>query len=414
MGFAFPPDATSELGFFFFSEAQLGTRLFTSESVTEGHPDKIADQISDALLDAFLIQDPRSRVACETLVTTGIVMVSGEVTTESFVDIPEVVRGTLLSIGYSRSEFGMDGHTCGVLTTLDQQSPEISQGVDTGGAGDQGMMFGYASDETEELMPAPVYFAHRLTQRLARVRKEGQLPWLRPDGKAQVTMEYRDGRPAGIHTVVMSAQHDPEIAQATIREELLDHVITPALPTELFDRSRCIFHVNPTGRFVIGGPHGDAGLTGRKIIVDTYGGMGRHGGGAFSGKDATKVDRSGAYAARWAAKNVVAARLARRCEIQLAYAIGVPDPVSVDVETFGTGRLADEEIARAVEEVFDFRPGSIIESLRLRDPIFKPTAVYGHFGRESREVSRDGGLEVRIFPWEALNRVEELRTAAKV
>ena len=387
-------------------------RLFTSESVTEGHPDKIADQVSDALLDAFLLQDPASRVACETLVTTGIVLVSGEVTTDSFVDIPGVVRGTLLSIGYSRSEFGMDGHTCGVLTTLDQQSPEIGQGVDTGGAGDQGMMFGYASDETEALMPAPVFFAHRLTQRLARVRKEGQLPWLRPDGKAQVTVEYEEGRPARVHTVVMSAQHDPEVSQKAIREELIEHVITEALPEELFDPDDCIFHVNPTGRFVIGGPHGDAGLTGRKIIVDTYGGMGRHGGGAFSGKDATKVDRSGAYAARWAAKNVVAAGLAGKCEIQLAYAIGVAEPVSVDVETFGTGAMTDREIARAVSQVFDFRPVKIMDHLRLRDPIFKPTAVYGHFGRESRETRQDGGKKVRLFPWEALDRVDDLKTAA--
>ena len=392
----------------------MGRRLFTSESVTEGHPDKIADQISDALLDGFLTQDPSSRVACETLVTTGLALVAGEVTTESFVDIPGIVRGTLLSIGYSRSEFGIDGHTCAVLTTLGQQSPDIGQGVDTGGAGDQGMMFGYASDETDALMPAPVLFSHRLTERLAQVRKEGQLPWLRPDGKAQVTVEYEDGRPARVHTVVMSAQHDPEVSQSTQRAELLEHVIGPALPEDLFDSNDCILHVNPTGRFVIGGPHGDAGLTGRKIIVDTYGGLGRHGGGAFSGKDATKVDRSGAYAARWAAKNIVAAGLANRCEIQLAYAIGVVEPVSIDVETFGTGQIPDEAIAKAVGEVFDFRPQAIIDVLNLRDPIFKPTAVYGHFGRTPRDVRIDGGKTVRLFPWEDTNRTEDLRTAAGV
>ncbi|MFC1575184.1 methionine adenosyltransferase [Gemmatimonadota bacterium] len=392
----------------------MARRLFSSESVTEGHPDKIADQISDALLDAFLAQDPSSRVACETLVTTGLALVAGEVTTDSFVDIPGIVRGTLLSIGYSRSEFGMDGHTCAVLTTIDQQSPDIGQGVDTGGAGDQGMMFGYASDETDAFMPAPILFAHRLTHRLAEVRKEGTLPWLRPDGKAQVTVEYDNGRPVRVHTVVMSAQHDPEVAHATIQKELVEHVIASALPEELFDPNACTLHINPTGRFVIGGPHGDAGLTGRKIIVDTYGGMGHHGGGSFSGKDATKVDRSAAYATRWAAKNVVASGLAKRCEIQLAYAIGVAEPVSIDVDTFGTGTLSDEATAKAVREVFDFRPQGIIEALSLRDPIFKSTAVYGHFGRESREVRLDGGRKVRLFPWEEVNRTEELRTAAGV
>ena len=392
----------------------MSRRLITSESVTEGHPDKIADQISDALLDAFLAQDPASRVAVETLVTTGIALVAGEVTTESFVDIPGMVRGTLLSIGYSRSEFGIDGHTCGVLTTIGQQSPDIGQGVDTGGAGDQGMMFGYASDETEALMPAPILFAHRLTQRLAEVRKEGHLSWLRPDGKAQVTMEYDGGKPVRVHTVVLAAQHDPEIPQATIRQELMDHVIAPALNGQFFDPDNTIFHINPTGRFVIGGPHGDAGLTGRKIIVDTYGGLGHHGGGCFSGKDATKVDRSGAYAARWAAKNIVAAGLAQRCEIQLAYAIGVAEPVSIDVETFGTGELAEGAIADAVREVFDFRPLSIIEALKLRDPIFKATAAYGHFGREPKDVKCAKGRMVRLFPWEETNRVDDLKTAAKV
>jgi len=392
----------------------LSPRLITSESVTEGHPDKIADQISDALLDAFLAQDPASRVAVETLVTTGIALVAGEVTTESFVDIPGMVRGTLLSIGYSRSDYGIDGHTCGVLTTIGQQSLDIGQGVDTGGAGDQGMMFGYASDETEALMPAPILYAHRLTKRLAEVRKEGHLSWLRPDGKAQLTMEYDGHKPVRFHTVVMSAQHDPEISQAIIRQELLDHVIAPALNGKFFDPDNTIFHINPTGRFVIGGPHGDAGLTGRKIIVDTYGGIGHHGGGCFSGKDATKVDRSAAYAARWAAKNIVAAGLAQRCEIQLAYAIGVAEPVSIDVETFGTGQLPDTAIADAVREVFDFRPRAIIEALKLTDPIFKATAAYGHFGREPKTVKCAKGQMVRLFPWEETNHIEDLKTAAKV
>ncbi len=392
----------------------MSRRLITSESVTEGHPDKIADQISDALLDAFLTQDPESRVAVETLMTTGMALVAGEVTTESFVDIPGIVRGTLLSIGYSRSDYGIDGHTCAVLTTLDQQALDIGQGVDTGGAGDQGMMFGYASDETEALMPAPILFAHRLTRRLAEVRKEGQLSWLRPDGKAQVTMEYDGHTPVRVDTVVMSAQHDPEVTQATIRQELIDHVISPALNGEFFDPANTTFHINPTGRFVTGGPHADCGLTGRKIIVDTYGGLGHHGGGSFSGKDATKVDRSAAYAARWAAKNVVAAGLAGRCEIQLAYAIGVADPVSVDVETYGTGRIPDSDIAAALREVFDFRPLSIIDQLKLKDPIFRPTAVYGHFGREPRTLKCAKGKTVRLFPWEELNRAEDLKTAAGV
>jgi S-adenosylmethionine synthetase len=382
--------------------------------VTEGHPDKIADQISDALLDAFLEKDPDSRVACETLVTTGMALVAGEVTTESFIDIPAVVRGTLLSIGYSRSEFGIDGHTCAVLTTIDQQSPDIGQGVDTGGAGDQGMMFGYATDETEELMPAPLVFAHRLTQRLAQIRKSGYLPWLRPDGKAQITVEYDGPQPVRIDTVVVSTQHDPEVSQETLRKEIIEHVIAPVLPGQMFSRDDCTFHINPTGRFVIGGPHGDSGLTGRKIIVDTYGGQGRHGGGAFSGKDATKVDRSAAYAARWAAKNVVASGIARRCEIQLAYAIGVAEPVSIYVDTFGTGEKTDEEIARAVRDVFDFRPRGIIDALRLRDPIFKPTAAYGHFGRTPRDEILGGGRTVRLFPWEETNRTEELRSALGV
>jgi S-adenosylmethionine synthetase len=387
-------------------------QLFTSESVTEGHPDKIADQISDAVLDAILENDPRGRVACETLVTTGLAVIAGEITTSTYVDIPTIVRGTLKGIGYTDSTYGIDGDTCAVMTTIDQQSPDIAQGVDTGGAGDQGMMFGYASDENEAFMPTPILLAHRLTQRLANVRKNGKLPWLRPDGKSQVTVEYEGDRPVRIDTVVLSTQHSPDAGQEQIREEIIERVIVPEMPEGLFDRNDCTFHINPTGRFVIGGPHGDAGLTGRKIIVDTYGGMGRHGGGAFSGKDPTKVDRSAAYAARWAAKNVVAARLARRCEIQLAYAIGVAQPVSVRVDTFGTGAVPDEAIEKAVREVFDFRPGAIIETLGLRSPIYQPTAAYGHFGR-APEV-RGNGREVRLFPWEGTERAEDLRTAAGV
>ncbi len=386
-------------------------RLFTSESVTEGHPDKIADQISDAVLDHLLAEDPASRVACETLVTTGLALIAGEVTTDAWVDLPDVVRRTLRQIGYVKSEHGIDAATCAVLSSIDKQSPDIAAGVDTGGAGDQGMMFGYASDETDELMPAPVVFAHRITHRLAELRKSGEIGWLRPDGKAQVTLEYDDDRPVRVHTVVVSTQHDPDVSQATIHDEVRRQVIQPVLPPELFDPERCIFHINPTGRFEIGGPHGDAGLTGRKIIVDTYGGVGRHGGGAFSGKDATKVDRSAAYAARWAAKTVVAAELARRCEIQLAYAIGVVEPVSVHVDTFGTGRVPDTRIADAVRAVFDFRPQAIIDDLSLRDPIFMPTAAYGHFGRESREVEAHGRT-VRLFPWESTDRAEMLARRA--
>jgi S-adenosylmethionine synthetase len=391
----------------------LSRTLFTSESVTEGHPDKIADQISDAVLDHLLAKDPLSRVACETLVTTGVAVVAGEVTTNAYVDIPEVVRGTLHRIGYTNASYGIDSATCAVLTSLDRQSPDIAMGVDTGGAGDQGMMFGYASDETEELMPAPILFAHRLTRRLADVRKEGLLPWLRPDGKAQVTVEYEGDRPARIHTVVVSTQHDEDIALADLKEAVATHVVAPVLPSELYDPSSSTLHINPTGRFVIGGPHGDAGLTGRKIIVDTYGGMGRHGGGAFSGKDPTKVDRSAAYAARWAARNVVAAGLARRCEIQLAYAIGLERPVSIHVDTFGTAAaVSDADLVRALQDVFDFRPLSIIERLGLRQPIFTPTAAYGHFGRQpERRAVVDGGDPVWLFPWERSDRVEELRSA---
>lgn len=387
--------------------------LFTSESVTEGHPDKIADQISDAVLDHMLAQDPESRVACETLVTTGLALLAGEVTTEGYVHIPEIVRGTLQRIGYTNASYGIDATTCAVLTNLDQQSPDIAMGVDTGGAGDQGMMFGYASDETPEFMPATIQYAHALTRQLARVRKAGELPWVRPDGKAQVTIEFDQDRPVRIHTVVLSTQHDPDVRLADLVEGIKEKVVKPALPSNLFDEEACVLHINPTGRFVIGGPHGDAGLTGRKIIVDTYGGVGRHGGGAFSGKDATKVDRSAAYAARWAAKNVVAAGLARRCEIQLAYAIGVVEPVSVRVQTFGTGELPDAKLSQAVADVFDFRPKSIIETLGLTKPIFTPTAAYGHFGRapETRIPDAGGSEPARFFSWETTDRVDDLETA---
>jgi S-adenosylmethionine synthetase len=390
----------------------LTRRLFTSESVTEGHPDKIADQTSDAILDAILEDDPAGRVACEVLVTTGLALVAGEITTTTYVDIPGIVRGTLRSIGYTDSGYGIDCDTCSVLVTIDRQSPDIAQGVDTGGAGDQGMMFGYAVDETPELMPAPIQYAHRLTQRLSVLRKDGRLPWLRPDGKAQVTLEYEDGRPVRVNTVVVSTQHSPEISMGELREEVIEHIIVPVIPAELFNPGDAIVHVNPTGRFVVGGPHGDAGLTGRKIIVDTYGGAAPHGGGAFSGKDPTKVDRSGAYAARYAAKNVVAAGLARRCEVSLAYAIGVADPVAVQVDTFGTGEVDEDTISRALREVFDFRPGSLIENLGLRSPIYRRTAAYGHFGRPASVEAVDG-RSLHFFPWEETDRVDDLRTATK-
>jgi S-adenosylmethionine synthetase len=385
-------------------------QLFTSESVTEGHPDKIADQVSDAVLDAILEADPAGRVACETLVTTGVAVVAGEITTSTYVDIPAIVRGTLKGIGYTDAAYGIDGGTCAVMTTIDQQSPDIAMGVNTGGAGDQGMMFGYATRENDELMPLPILLAHRVTRRLAEQRKSGHLAWLRPDGKSQVTVEYDGARPVRVDTVVVSTQHEPDAAQEQIVAEILEHVIRPVMPEGLFDPDDCTIHVNPTGRFVIGGPHGDAGLTGRKIIVDTYGGMGRHGGGAFSGKDPTKVDRSAAYAARWAAKNVVAAGLADRCEIQLAYAIGVAEPVSIRVDTFGTGTADEAAIEKAVGEVFDFRPLAIIEALNLRTAIYKPTAAYGHFGR-TPERSESGA---QLFPWELLDRVDALKSACGV
>ena len=384
--------------------------LFTSESVTEGHPDKVADQISDAVLDAMLKDDPSSRVACETLVTTGMAVVAGEITSTSQVDVPGLVRKTLLEIGYDDAEFGIDGANCAVLTTIDKQSPHIAMGVDTGGAGDQGMMFGYATDETAERMPAPIYYAHALVKQLAHVRRDGTLPWVRPDGKTQVSVAYENGRPRSVETVVVSTQHAPDVDNDTIREGIIREVILPVIPSDLLDPDTCTFHINPTGQFVIGGPHGDAGLTGRKIIVDTYGGMGRHGGGAFSGKDPTKVDRSAAYAARWAARNLVDAGVASRCEIQLAYAIGVARPVSILVDTFGTGKLPDERLASALENVFDFQPRSIIDRLNLQTPIFRPTAAYGHFGRTPESRSLANGCTVELFPWEKPDRVDDIRT----
>lgn len=386
----------------------MSRHLFTSESVTEGHPDKICDAISDAVLDSCLADDPSSRVACETLVTTGMAIVAGEVTTTTYVDIPDVVRSTLLNIGYDDGAKGIDGQTCAVLVTLDRQSPHIAMGVDTGGAGDQGMMFGYAADETEVLMPAPIHFAHALTKRLAEVRKSGLLEWVRPDGKSQITLAYEDGKPVAVETVVISAQHSPAVDIDEIRAAIIEHVIVPTLPENLLDPDTCIFHINPTGKFEIGGPHGDAGLTGRKIIVDTYGGMGRHGGGAFSGKDATKVDRSAAYAARWAAKNLVAAGAATRCEIQLAYAIGVASPVSIRVDCFGSNVVSEEKMGEVLADVFDFTPKRIIDHFKLQDPIFLPTSSYGHFGREPETITRDDGRMVELFTWEKLDLVDEL------
>ena len=390
--------------------------FFTSESVTEGHPDKICDQISDAVLDACLEQDPYSRVACETATKTGFVLVAGEITTQAFVNFDELVRKVVCEIGYDRGKKGFDGNTCAVLSAICSQSPDIAMGVDAAlekksgemtdddieavGAGDQGIMFGYACNETATLMPMPIYLAHRLCEQLTKVRKDGTLPWLRPDGKSQVTIEYAYGKPKRVDTVLISTQHAEDITQEEIREAVIKYVIDPVLPKDMVDDQLKIY-VNPTGRFVIGGPMGDAGLTGRKIIVDTYGGMGRHGGGAFSGKDCTKVDRSAAYAARWVAKNVVAAGLADRCEVQLSYAIGVARPLSINVETFGTGKIDEEKIAQIVDEHFDLRPGAIIRDLNLRRPIYRKTAAYGHFGREDAD-----------FTWEATNKAAELRAAA--
>ncbi|MDH3755785.1 MAG: methionine adenosyltransferase [Acidimicrobiia bacterium] len=390
---------------------------FTSESVTEGHPDKMADQISDAVLDALLEQDRYSRVACETMVTTGLAVVVGEITTNAYVDIPRIVRNTINRIGYDRGDFGYDGNTCGVMVSIDEQSPDIAQGVDDSeevrsggageddeldkqGAGDQGMMFGYATDETDVLMPLPIHVAHRMAERLAEVRRAGTVPYLRPDGKTQVTFEYENGRPVRLESVLVSTQHNDGIDRdRMIRPDLIEHVITPVVP-EQFRGDGYDVHVNPTGRFVIGGPVGDAGLTGRKIIVDTYGGMARHGGGAFSGKDPSKVDRSAAYATRWVAKNVVASGAAARCEVQVAYAIGMAHPVSVMIETFGTETVDPAKIQNAVREVFDLRPAAILRDLDLRRPVFSPTAAYGHFGRTG-----DG------FTWEVTNRAEALRNA---
>ncbi len=380
--------------------SQRDAHLFTSESVTEGHPDKVADQISDAILDEVLRHDPTGRVACETLVTTGMAFLAGEITTRAYVDFAAIARRTIQEIGYTRADYGFDYKTCAVVSSIDPQSPDIAQGVDTGGAGDQGLMFGFACRETPELMPLPITLAHRLTRRLAETRRAGELAWLRPDGKSQVTVEYDGTRPIRVHTVVISTQHDPEVAQEELTREIIEHVIKPEIPTALLD-NRTIFHVNPTGRFVIGGPQGDCGLTGRKIIVDTYGGYGRHGGGAFSGKDPTKVDRSACYMARHIAKNLVAAGLAERIEVQLAYAIGVVDPVSVRVDTFGTGTVGDGDCERLVRDHFPLSPRGIIDYLDLRRPIYRQTASYGHFGREDQD-----------FSWESTRRMSELREAA--
>ncbi len=374
--------------------------LFTSESVTEGHPDKIADQISDAILDAVLAEDPMGRVACETLVTTGLAMISGEITTKTYVDFPSIVRNTIREIGYTRAKYGFDSDTCAVVSSIDPQSPDIAQGVDTGGAGDQGLMFGYASRETAELMPMPIILAHKLVRRLSQVRKANELDFLRPDGKSQVTIEYEGKRPVRVNTVVISTQHSPAVSSRDLRDAVIDKIIRPVVPEELLDKDT-IFHINPTGRFVIGGPQGDTGLTGRKIIVDTYGGKGRHGGGAFSGKDPTKVDRSACYMARHIAKNIVASGLADEVEVQLAYAIGVADPVSVYVDTFGTAKIDPAKIAELIRDNFKLTPRGIMESLNLRRPIFKKTAAYGHFGRTEPE-----------FTWEATDKADALRSAA--
>jgi S-adenosylmethionine synthetase len=386
--------------------------IFSSESVTEGHPDKMADQISDAILDTILADDPKGRVACETLVTTGMVVVAGEITTSVKVNVPEVVRSTVASIGYVDGSYGFDSKTCAVLAALDPQSPDIAMGVDTGGAGDQGLMFGYACDETAELMPLPIMLAHGLTLRLAEVRRQGQLSWLRPDGKSQVAVEYVDSKPVGVRAVVVSTQHAPEVKNAELEEAVQECVINPVLGRYSLESSGAKIYINPTGRFVVGGPQGDAGVTGRKIIVDTYGGAARHGGGAFSGKDPSKVDRSASYAARWVAKNIVAAQLARRCEVQLAYAIGVAEPVSVMVDTYGTGTVSDEALEQAVRKVFDLTPNGIVQSLDLLNPIYRATAAYGHFGRAPEEVEVRG-RRVKLFTWEDPNRSAELRDAVR-
>ena len=385
----------------------MAKHLFTSESVTMGHPDKVADQISDAVLDAILACDPYGRVACETLVTTGLAVIAGEITTDCYVDMPAIVRKTIREIGYTDAAMGFDCDTCAVVTSIDKQSSDISQGVTEGeglhaeqGAGDQGMMFGYACDETPELMPMPIHLAHRICANLARFRQDGVLDWLRPDGKSQVTIEYHDGRPRRIHTVVVSTQHSPDVSHDAIRKAIIEQVIPESVPTELLD-DQTVYHVNPTGRFVVGGPQGDCGVTGRKIIVDTYGGRGAHGGGAFSGKDPSKVDRTASYMARYVAKNIVAAGLATECEIQVSYAIGVADPISVLIQTFGTGKIEDERLAELVRDVFPLRPKAMIDYLKLRRPIFTETARNGHFGREEDN-----------FTWERSDKVDALRQAA--
>jgi S-adenosylmethionine synthetase len=383
--------------------------LFTSESVSQGHPDKVADQISDAVLDAMLEQDKFSRVACETLVTTGLVVVAGEITSKAIVDIPGLVRKTIGEIGYNKPDLGFEARSCGILVTLDKQSPDISQGVTAGqglhkeqGAGDQGMMFGYACDETKTYMPMTIHLAHRLVEYLTMAREKKLIPYLRPDSKSQVTIEYEDNKPIRVHTVVLSTQHDPDVSYDKIRKDMIEKVIKKVIPAKLLDK-KTVYHVNPTGRFVIGGPHGDSGVTGRKIIVDTYGGHGGHGGGAFSGKDPTKVDRSAAYAARWIAKNLVAAGVAKKCRIQVSYAIGVAQPISIFVDTYGTGIMSDDKIAKIVEKVFDLRPAAIIEDLKLRRPIYRETARNGHFGREFEN-----------FTWEKLDKVSAIKKAAKI
>ncbi|MHB1404890.1 MAG: methionine adenosyltransferase [Desulfitobacteriaceae bacterium] len=396
----------------------MTTRLFTSESVTEGHPDKICDQISDAILDAIIAKDPYARVACETAVTTGLVLVYGQITTKCYVDIPQIVRDTIREIGYTRAKYGFDADTCSVLLSIGEQSADIALGVDKAleakthkpgqndenaiGAGDQGMMIGYATNESESYLPLPIDLAHRLARRLTDVRKSGQLNYLRPDGKTQVTVEYKNGKPVRVHTVVMAAQHHPEISQAQIRHDLIENVIYPVVPPHLLD-DKTRYLINPTGRFVIGGPQGDSGVTGRKIVVDTYGGLARHGGGAFSGKDPTKVDRSAAYAVRYVAKNIVAAGLADQCEIQVAYAIGVANPISIMIDTFGTGKIPDDKIVKLIENCFDLRPAAIIKSLNLRRPLYRQTAAYGHFGRPDLDL-----------PWEKTDMVEKLRQLAEL
>ena len=377
--------------------------LFTSESVTEGHPDKIADQISDAVLDSILAQDPVGRVACETLLTTGLVVVAGEITTSCYVDIPKIVRETIRNVGYTRAKFGFDYETCGVISAIDAQSPDIAMGVDNLGAGDQGLMFGYACTETEELMPLPIMLAHKLVQRLSDVRKKGELDYLRPDGKSQVSVRYVDGKPVSVETVVISTQHGPDVPHDKIRADMIERVILPTIPAHLINKDKITYHVNPTGRFVTGGPMGDTGLTGRKIIVDTYGGSCPHGGGAFSGKDPTKVDRSACYMARHVAKNIVGAGLAERAQVQVAYAIGVADPVSVMVETFGTGKVPNTKLEQMIRKHFDFTPAGIIKYLDLRRPFYRKTAAYGHFGRNEPE-----------FTWERTNRAKDLRDDAGV